>query len=213
LCELVFHFLFYLGPVYIRPNQSWLLSQTKQKKWIEKEHKKMIDKIGSYLLRQYSIQSNYQIMTDLSAQLKTQLHQCYALSLSSRDVLRTRKDVRIMKSIRRKLKRNKLILRITDKSHIIYICRAIDFEKKVQAYRDKTKAYQELTSNPLEEILYKVTRLLNDLRAKNRIQANQHEDMVPKRAKVRLAYMYFNPKVHKVKTKLCSFFSSIFRYI
>ena len=132
---------FYLGPVYIRPNQSWLLSHTKQNKWIEKEHKKIMDKIGPYLLRQYSIQSNYQIMKDLSIQLKSQLHHHYTLSLSSRDVLRTRKDFRIMKSIKRKLKRNKLILRITDKSRIIYICRAIDFEKKVQAYREKTNAY------------------------------------------------------------------------
>jgi predicted S18 family serine protease len=107
-----------------------------------------------------------------------------------------------MKSIRRKLKRNKLILRLTDKSNIFYICRSIDFENKVQAYREKTNAYQELTSNPLEEILYKVTRLLTDLRTKNLIQANQYDEMMPKRAKVRLGYMYFNPKVHKVRIKL-----------
>ena len=161
-----------------------------------------MDKIGPYLLRHYSIQSGYPITKDLSVQLKTLLHHCYRASLSSRDVLCTRKDFRIMKSIRRKLKRNKLILRITDKSNIFYICRAVDFEKKVQAYREKTNAYQELTSNPLEEILYKVTRLLNDLRAKNCIQANQYDEMMPKRAKVRLGYMYFNPKVHKVKIRL-----------
>jgi len=35
-----------------------------------------------------------------------------------------------MKSIRSKLERNKLILRITDESNILYICRSINFEKK-----------------------------------------------------------------------------------
>ena len=103
-----------------------------------------------------------------------------------------------MKAIQRKLARNKLILRVTDKSNILYICRSIDFDQKAQAYREKTNAYEELPSNPLEEILYRVTRRLNNLRAKGLTQANQHEKMMPKRDKVRLAYMYFNPKVHKV---------------
>ena len=187
-----------LGPKYIRPNQSWLLTQTKQNKWLDKEFQTIMNKIVPYLLRKYNIKSEYQVMKDLSVQLKTQIHGQYAASLSSRDVLRAREDLRIMKSIRRKLRKRKLILRITDKSNIFYIGRAIDFEKKVQAYREKTNAYQELTSNPLEAILLKVTRLLNDLRAKNCIQANQYDDMMPKRAKVRLGYMYFNPKVHKV---------------
>lgn len=157
-----------------------------------------MNKIECYLRRHYSIRSDYEITRNLSAQLQTELRHCYATSLSSRDVLRTRQEFRIMKSIRRKLKRGKLVLRMTDKSNIFYIGRAIDFEKKAQDYRERTLAYQELPSNPLEEILYKVTRLLNDLRAKNNIQANQHDQMMPKRAQVRLGYMYFNPKVHKV---------------
>ena len=74
-----------------------------------------------------------------------------------------------MKSIRRQLKRKTFILRMTNKSNILYICRSIDFDRKAQAYREKTNAYQELPSNPLEEILYKVTRLLNALRARNLI--------------------------------------------
>lgn len=157
-----------------------------------------MDKVGPYLLRKYNIKSEYPVMKDLSVQLKNQLHSLYAASLSSRDVLRARDDFRIMRSIQRKLKRQNLIIRMTDKSNIFYIGRAIDFEKKVQAYREKTNAYQELTSNPLEAILIKVTRLLNVLRAKNLIQANQYDEMMPKRATVRLGYMYFNPKVHKV---------------
>ena len=125
-----------------------------------------MDKIGPYLLRKYNIKGEYHVMKDLSDQLKNQIHSQYAASLSSRDVIRAREDFRIMRSIRRKLKKQKLIIRITEKSNLFYVGRAIDFEKKVQAYREKTNAYQELTSNPLEAILMKVTRLLNDLRAK-----------------------------------------------
>ena len=191
-------FYFSSGPSYIRPNQSWLLSRRKQNQWIEKEHKKVMDKIKPHLLRHYSIQSEYEITKNLSAQLKTQFRHCYAASLSTRDVLRTQHDFRIMKAIRHKLRRNNLVLRMTDKSNILYICRSIDFEQKAQAYREKTNAYQQLASNPLEEILYKVTRLLNDLRTQDRIQANQYNRMMPKRDKVRLGYMYFNPKAHKV---------------
>ena len=157
-----------------------------------------MDKIAPHLLRHYGIQSNRQMIKNLTDQIKLQFDIGYTTSLSTRDVFRTQNDFRIMKAIQRKLARNKLILRVTDKSNILYICRSIDFDKKAQAYREKTNAYEELASNPLEEILYKVTRLLNDLRAKGLIQANQHEKMMPKRDKVRLAYMYFNPKVHKV---------------
>ena len=159
-----------------------------------------MDKIAPHLLRHCSIPSNRQIMTNLADQLKTQFDNGYTTSLSTRDVLRTQNDSRIMNAIRRKLARNKLILRMTDKSNILYIARSIDFNQKAQAYRKKTNAYQELASNPLEEILYKVTRLLNDLRAQKLIQANQLEKMMPKRDRVRLGHMYFNPKVHKVCT-------------
>ena len=166
-----------------------------------------MDKTAAHLSRHYSMQSNLPIIKHLADQLKLQFENGYKTSLSARDVFRTQNDFRIMNAIRRKLKRNKLILRMTDKSNILYIGRSIDFDQKAQAYRDKTKAYQELTSNPLEEILYKVTRLLNDLRSKGLIQANQHQKMMPKRDKVRLGYMYFNPKVHKV-----SFFYELFLF-
>ena len=160
-----------------------------------------MDKIAPHLLRHYSIQSNRQISKNLADQLNIQFHRGYTTPLSTRDVLRTQNDFRIMNAIRRKLKRNKLILRLTDKSNILYIGRSIDFDKKAQAYREKTKAYQELTSNPLEEILYKVTHLLNDLHAQKLVQVKQYGEMMPKRDKVRLGYMYFNPKVHKVRIK------------
>lgn len=164
-----------------------------------------MDKIAPHLLRYYRIHSTHPLMKNLTDQLRLQFDRGYTTSISTRDVFRAQNDFRIVEAIQDKLARNKLLLRVTDKSNILYIARFVDFDQKAQAYREKTKAYQELTANPLEEILRKVTRLLNDLRAKGLIQANQYEKMMPKRDKVRLAYMYFNPKVHKVCISSLSF--------
>ncbi|CAF1496417.1 unnamed protein product, partial [Adineta steineri] len=124
-------------------------------------------------------------------------------SLSISDRIRAQRECKIVKSIRLKLKKCKLILRETDKSGVFCILRAIDHEQKVKEYRDKTKAYKQLTSNPFEATLYKVTRLLNDLRVKSsKITAWQHKEMLPNGKTCKLAYMYFNPKTHKDGTPL-----------
>lgn len=43
--------------------------------------------------------------------------------------------------------------------------------KKAEAYRQKTRAYIELTSDPLWTIFDKVDHLLNNLRSKDHIRA------------------------------------------
>ncbi|CAF4674735.1 unnamed protein product, partial [Rotaria socialis] len=100
--------------------------------------------------------------------------------------------------IRRKLKKNQLLLRETDKGGNLYVAHLNEFEEKAADYRLKTGAYEELSSSPIEEILSKVTRLLNDLHAKpNQISSQQYKKMIPSRLTVELAYMYYNPKTHK----------------
>lgn len=90
------------------------------------------------------------------------------------------------------------VLRITDKSGIFHIGHKKDYERKAEAYREKTKAYMEVTSNPLWEIFNKAVHLLNDLRSKKHLFAYQHDKMMPKRDEVELAFLYFLPKPHKV---------------
>ncbi len=68
----------------------------------------------------------------------------------------------------------------------------------MQAYRQKTGAYIELETDPLWPIFDKVVHLLNSLRSKDHIRAWQLNEMMPKRNKVALAYLYFIPKPHKV---------------
>ena len=107
-----------------------------------------------------------------------------------------------MKAIQWRLKKNKYILRMTDKSGIFHLGHAQDYEQKAQAYRDKTQAYIELSTNPLSTTFYKVVHLLNELRSKNHIKAGQLNQMMPKADKVTLAYLYFIPKPHKVSRTL-----------
>jgi hypothetical protein len=112
--------------------------------------------------------------------------------------LRARTQLKLVKSIRRKLKQANLVLQVTDKGGVFYIGRASDFNEKALAYHTKTEAYVELPSNPLKEVYLKVLQLVNDLHLKKVIRAWQHKKMLPIHDKTRLAHMYFLPKVHKV---------------
>ncbi|CAM4986523.1 unnamed protein product [Rotaria socialis] len=114
-----------------------------------------------------------------------------------------------MKSIQHRLKKGTYILRETDKSGIFHIGNLADYEKKAEAYRQKTGAYIELDSNPLWSVFDKVTLLLNDLRSKKNILSWQLDKMMLKREKVQLAYLYFIPKPHKAGTPLRPIVSSM----
>ena len=89
---------------------------------------------------------------------------------------------------------------MTDKSGIFHLGHVADYDEKVEAYRQKTRAYVELASDPLWTVFDKVVHLLNDLRSKNHIRVWQLDKMMPKREKVALAYLYFIPKPHKVSS-------------
>ena len=52
---------------------------------------------------------------------------------------------------------------------------ASDYERKAEAYRQKTGAYVELDYDPLWPTFDKVVRLLNDLRSKKHILAWQFD--------------------------------------
>jgi hypothetical protein len=118
--------------------------------------------------------------------------------LSYRDIYRARKELKLVKSIESKLRKGKYILRFTDKSGIFHLGHATDYEQKAEAHRQKTGAYIELEDDRLWPVFDKVVRLLNDLRSKDQTRAWQLNEMMSKRNKIGLAYLYFIPKPHKV---------------
>ena len=100
------------------------------------------------------------------------------------------------------MKKYKLILRESDKSGVSCVLRLVDYEQKAKEYREKTKAYIELPVNPFETTLNKVIRSLNDLHLKDKkISGGPYRKMLPNAKKSKLAYLYHNPKTHKVIQK------------
>lgn len=168
---------------------------------IKHQYEALMNTIMPYLVRVHHIPSASVIMQQLLQQLKLYLERQYTAPISYLQVDRTRQDLKLVQSIRSRLKKAKQILRVTDKSGIFHIGDAEDYERKAEAYRQKTQAYLELENDPLLAVFEKVVHLLNDLRSKKHIYAHQLEKMMPKRDKVALAYLYFVPKPHKVMHK------------
>lgn len=199
----------YIGGNYIRPNRSMLCPYSEREKKVQKEHDGIMEKLKKYLS---NARSSLPLTSPLFKEFSRRLHACltfhYMTPLPYMDQIRAKQERQIVKSIRQKLKTAKLILRESDKDGNLYVGQMTVFEQKAIEYRMKTGAYEELSYNPLEEILIKVTRLLNDLHMKTKqLTAKQYKKMITTRDKVRLAYMYFNPKTHKVSILIINFFS------
>jgi len=190
--------LFHLGPNYIRPNQSYLYSSERRQKQMQREHENIMNTVTTDLVHTYHMPNTSTIIKQFSQQLATCIQEQYMAPISYLDIRRARKEWKLMKSIQFRLKKEKYILRVTDKSNIFHLGHAADYERKAQAYQERTGAYIELESDPLWIVFDKVVHLLNDLRSKDRIRVWQLNKMMPKRDKVALAYLYFIPKPHKV---------------
>ena len=188
----------HLGPNYIRPNQSYLYSYERRQKQMKQEHEHMMNSVVSYLVRVHHMPPTATIIEQFSQSLATCLFDRYLAPISYLNTYRARKEWKLMKSIQFRLKKANYVLRVTDKSGIFHLGHARDYEQKAEAYRQKTGAYIELESDPLWTVFDKVVHLLNDLRSKDQIRAWQLNEMMPKREKVGLAYLYFIPKPHKV---------------
>ncbi|CAF1172427.1 unnamed protein product [Rotaria sordida] len=194
------------GPLYIRANQSALRRRSQREKQVDKEVNDILTKIKRTMCdpsrQESSIRQNAAVSKVYLAQLQTYLLRRYMTPLSLRDHRRARRELKLIKSIRRKLRKSKLILRETDKSGVFHIGCARDYEEKAIDYRQKTGAYEELTSNPLSVIVDQVIQLLNKLQAEKKVSVSQHNKLMPKKEKIELAYLYFLPKSHKKETPL-----------
>ncbi|CAF1349920.1 unnamed protein product [Didymodactylos carnosus] len=187
------------GPNYIRSNQSFLYRKNKNQRKTQEKLSAIVEKLTSVLQYRFHIPPKSSIIQQLSNHLERIFYQQYTTSLSYLDIYRIRKDIKLVHSIKRKLRKAHCILRMSDKSGVFRIGRTIDYNKKVEKYQKDTDAYIELSSNPLMETFEKVVRLLNDLHTKRQITARQHKRMMPDKKKIKLAYLYFIPKPHKLK--------------
>ena len=163
------------------------------------EHRAIMDRLKDHLVRYHRVARTKSIYNTYSEHLQQRINLRYMTPLSTSEQRQVHKELNLVRSIRRKLKKYKLMIRQTDKSGVFCVLRTSDHELKVKEYRDKTEAYRELPSNPFDDTIRKVTRLLNDLHKKyDKIRAGPYIEMWPNAMKCKLAYIYFNPKTHKV---------------
>ncbi len=210
------HLYFHLGPNYIRPNPTAFIPKINQGKRITKELAGVMKKLKDFMsdsrnpLKIPFTSPVYKLYSD---RLHAYLTQSYTATLSLRDQIRALRELKIVQSIRRKLIKYKLVLRETDKSGVLHIGRASDYERKAAEYRQKTGAYEQLTSNPFNDLICSVTRSLNQLKSNQKIKESFREKMVPDRTKTELAYMYFIPKPHKVIIIITTIFTCTHIYV
>ena len=190
-----------LGPNYIRNNQTTLYPMKERERFVIQQTKDIISALKKHLTDRKdrrNIPSTAKVFNVYYNHLQAHLFQRYFTPLPLIDQLRARRELKLVKSIRRKLEKYHLILRQTDKSGVLHIGRKKDYIEKAMKYRADTCAYEELTDNPFNEIFFHVVQLLNKLCSVKRIKEPQKNKMMPNRLKTQLPYMYFLPKPHKV---------------
>jgi hypothetical protein len=199
------------GNSNIRPNQVGIRPCDQRRKQAEKESNEANNKIHEFFSKnqqRYHVPPKSGIFKRYAELLQTLVVRRYTAPLSHISQLRARRQLDIIKSIRRKLRQSNQVLCEVDKGASLCILRKADYERKAVEHRQTTDAYEELTSNPLRTTMEKVRKLLNDLHmGKNKqLAAWQYNKMMPKQGKVELAYMYFKIKAHKViNLSVCSF--------
>jgi hypothetical protein len=182
----------------IRPNQSTTRSREQQESEITKLHKEIFDKVECCLIA-HNMPRTHPNLKKYSDQLLNYLNHHYFSPLSYKDQIEAEKYAQIASSIRKIIQKNKLIIRETDKSNNFYVGSAAVFEEKAQNFFKDTKAFKELSKNPLKENLDKVWHFLHKLANDGLILQKHCKKMLPNREKVELSHLYFNPKTHKVK--------------
>ena len=188
----------FVGPSFIRLNQSAIRPHKQQLKEIEKDHKEIYRKVESDLIRNQGIPLRATIFKQYSTNLLNYLRHCYLTPLSYKDQIQAQQQAYIARSIRILIEKKKLIIRLTDKGHNFYIGLNREFKNKVEKFFSDTNAFIELSCNPFNQILDKVIQLLNKFYSKKLILKWQYEKMLPDRTLCKLAHLYFNPKTHKV---------------
>jgi len=116
---------------------------------------------------------------------------------------RAQYEHQLLKSIQRRLKNSKVILRRTDKSKVFHLGNMNDHRRKAFEYMQKTNAYKQLPSgiNPCVDHLRAVLALIDPLLKKKALDMKLWKrEMRPNSNTIELAHLYFIPKPHKVNS-------------
>ncbi|CAF4148154.1 unnamed protein product, partial [Rotaria sordida] len=103
-----------LGPSFIRLNESAIRPVEQQEAEIKNEHKEITEKVHSHLIQKHSIPFKARILTDYSNDVFDHFNQCYFTPLSCKEQIEVFEQAQKTATIRQKIKKHDLILRVTD---------------------------------------------------------------------------------------------------
>lgn len=99
-------------------------------------------------------------------------------------------------------KQKKIIFRQTDKSKVFHIDSRENYIRKSAAYMEKTNAYIEIPTSPLQEMIEKTDQFLRNLVTKKQLPQSMLDKLRPSVNDSELPHLYYNPKDHKVEEPL-----------
>ncbi|CAF4270332.1 unnamed protein product [Rotaria magnacalcarata] len=153
-----------LGPSCIRLNQSAIRPRHQQEIQIKKEYSDINQKVVQYLTSPpRNIPSRAMILKTYSDDLLNYFNHAYFAPQPYKDQTQALTQAIASLSIRRKIKKFNLILRVTDKSHNFYIGSAIQFEKEIQTFFQDTNAFViGIPVRPIENTIGAPTTNISD---------------------------------------------------
>jgi len=98
-----------------------MYSFERRKKQVQQEYENIMDTVTSYLVRVHHIPNTSTIIKRFSEALAACLYDRYMAPISYLNAHRTRKELKLVKSIQYRIKKGKYILRVTDKSGIFHL--------------------------------------------------------------------------------------------
>lgn len=131
---------------------------------------------------------------------------CFSVGPSTQLVERAIDEGKLVRSIRRSLKRNDLVLRRTaDQTNTFYVTDACMFERKADEYLARTDAYERLLdvdehthgSNEMKEMVESMNAALEMLKTKKTLPADLVQTLLTNPNKVQLPRLYFLPDISK----------------
>jgi len=95
-------------------------------------------------------------------------------------------------------KKNKVVFRQTDKSKVFHVDTHENYIRKSAEYMQKTNAYEEILTSPLQDMIEKTDKFLRNLVSTKRMPQAMMEKLRPSRNDSELPHLYYNPKDHKI---------------
>ncbi|CAF1465655.1 unnamed protein product [Rotaria sordida] len=154
-----------LGPSFIRLNQSAIRPVEQQEAEIKNEHKEIVNKVQGHLIEHHVL---------------NHFNRPYFTPLSCKAHIEALEQAQTTASVRQKIQKNNLILRVTDKGNNFYIGAASEFEEKGEKFFQETNAFMEISINPFNQIQDQVIQLLNRLQSKRLILQWQYKSIFDK---------------------------------